>query len=243
MGRSTWKVGEVARRTGLTIRTLHHYDAIGLLVPSGATASGHRLYAESDLARLLQIRALRQLGLSLGEIRASLGDAETSPLDLVERQLDRIRGRIRQQERVRDRLEALADGLRRAESPSAELFFRAIEEMTMFEKYYTPEQLDQLKRRAEQVGEARIREVEAEWPALMAEVRAEMEKGTDPADPVMQALARRWKGLVEEFTGGDPGIARSLGNLYKNEEVVQGMDVAPMREMMTYVGKALATLS
>ena len=65
----TWKVGALARQTGLTVRTLHHYDEIGLLAPSLRTGAGHRLYTADDLGRLLQILSLRQLGLSLDEVR------------------------------------------------------------------------------------------------------------------------------------------------------------------------------
>ena len=66
------KVGELARRTGLTVRTLHHYDAIGLLRPSGRTdsahGSGHRLYTAADVARLQQILSLKHLGFGLEQI-------------------------------------------------------------------------------------------------------------------------------------------------------------------------------
>ena len=55
-----WKVGSLASATGLTVRTLHHYDHIGLVSPSGRTPSGHRLYEESDVRRLYQVLALRQ---------------------------------------------------------------------------------------------------------------------------------------------------------------------------------------
>ncbi len=109
----------------------------------------------------------------------------------------------------------------------------------MYEKYYTEEQLAELKARAEQVGPERMREVEAEWPALIAEVKAEMAQGTDPADPRVQALARRWMSLIKEFTGGDPGIAQSLNNMYQNEPGVRaqaGVDMA----LFEYIDKALA---
>jgi DNA-binding transcriptional MerR regulator len=56
------KVGELARRTGLTVRTLHHYDEIGLLNPSLHTEAGYRLYTAGDVARLQQVLSLRQLG-------------------------------------------------------------------------------------------------------------------------------------------------------------------------------------
>jgi DNA-binding transcriptional MerR regulator len=62
-----WKVGELARATGLTVRALHHYDELGLLVPSERTQAGHRLYGEDDVRRLYRVVALRHLGLPLSE--------------------------------------------------------------------------------------------------------------------------------------------------------------------------------
>ncbi len=59
------RIGELARRTGLSVRALHHYDAIGLLVPSARTDAGHRRYTAEDVARLQQIASLRALGLPL----------------------------------------------------------------------------------------------------------------------------------------------------------------------------------
>jgi hypothetical protein len=100
--------------------------------------------------------------------------------------------------------------------------------------------LEQLKARKELMGEERMRQVGQEWAGLHAAVRAALESGLDPADPKAQTLARKWFGLLKEFTGGDPGIARSLGAVYQNEDRIQGMDVAAMRPMMEYVGKAAA---
>jgi hypothetical protein len=108
------------------------------------------------------------------------------------------------------------------------------------EKHYTAEQLEQLERRRRELGEERIREVEAEWPRLIEQVEAEMEAGTDPANERMQQLARRWMELVEEFTGGDPGISQSLGNVWQEQESVGGMEAEHMRELMDYIGKANA---
>lgn len=63
-----WKVGELASEAGLTVRTLHHCDRIGLVPPAGRTSTGHRLYTQADVARLYQVLALRQLGLGLDQI-------------------------------------------------------------------------------------------------------------------------------------------------------------------------------
>ncbi len=236
-----WKVGELARRTGLSVRTLHWYDEIGLLTPSWHTAAGHRLYTTADVARLQQIKSLRQLGLALDEVRACLEAPDFSPLALIETQLSRLREQIEMQRRLCDRLESLAACLRAAETVSVEELLQTIEEMNMFEKYYTPEQLEQLKARKEQVGEERIRKAETEdWPNLMAAVRAEMDKGSDPASAPVQALVQRWMALVREFTGGDPGIEKSLRTMYQQEQTIHGTDMAAMRPMMEYINKAIA---
>src|SRR5580765_3510506 len=85
------KVGELAKRTGLTIRTLHHYDEIGLLRPSLHTESGHRLYTAADVARLQQVISLRQLGFALEEIGACLNQADFSPLEVIRLHVERLR--------------------------------------------------------------------------------------------------------------------------------------------------------
>jgi DNA-binding transcriptional MerR regulator len=234
----TWKVGELAKRTGMTVRTLHHYDEIGLLSPSHRTAAGHRLYVEADVARLQQVISLRSLGFPLEEIRDVLVQGRLSPLDVVRMHAERMREQLRTQHRLVERLEALAAGLSEAETVSAEQLITTIEEINMFEKYYTPDQLDYLAQRREQVGEARMQEVQGEWATLQAEVQAAMDAGTDPCDPQVQALAGRWKGLIAEFTGGNEGVRQSLNNLYQNEETIQGRNIAAMRPMMEYIGRA-----
>ena len=103
-----------------------------------------------------------------------------------------------------------------------------------------PEQLDTLRKRGEEIGEERIRHVEDEWRELIGLVRAEMEKGSDPASPSVQELAKRWMGLVREFTGGDPGIAKSVAKVYRSEpDLHKRLDCVPTPEMMEYMMKAI----
>jgi DNA-binding transcriptional MerR regulator len=239
------KVGELARRTGLTIRTLHHYDEIGLLKPSLHSEAGYRLYTAGDVARLQQVLSLRQLGFSLEEARDCLDRHGFSPLEVIRLHVARLREQIELQRRLCERLEAIAAQFRAAGEVSADEFLRTIEGMTMIENYYTPEQLEYLKTRREQVGEERIQQAPAEWAELIAQVRAEMEQGTDPTDPRVQTLAKRWMALVNEFTGGDPGIERSLGRLWKEQGdnlVAQyGTEYDP-RGLSEYIGQAIAAV-
>jgi len=235
----TWKVGALARQTGLTVRTLHHYDEIGLLSPSLRTGAGHRLYTAEDLGRLVQILSLRQLGLSLDEVRESLARPESTLQQVLGLHIAKLRERIDLQQRLCRRLETVVERLRTAETVSVDDFIQTLEAMTMFEKHFTPEQLQEIHARGEQIGPERIREVEAEWPRLIAQVRAEMEKGTDPASAAVQDLARRWKELLREFTGGNPGIQKGLNTMYAEEPEVRsrtGIDPA----LMEYIGKAFA---
>jgi MerR family transcriptional regulator, thiopeptide resistance regulator len=238
MARDGWKVGELAGATGLTVRTLHHYDAIGLLRPSRRTPSGHRLYGAPDVARLQQVTSLRQLGFPLEQIRDLLDRRGVSPPEVVGLHLARVREQIELQRTLCERLERIAKTLEAAETVSADELIRTIEATTMYEKYYTPEQREELNARAAEIGEERIRQSQVDWQTLMDEVRAEMERGTDPADPRVQALAARWKALIEEFTGGNQGIAQSLGRMWKEETSIQGIDTTKTRELGAYVQRA-----
>jgi MerR family transcriptional regulator, thiopeptide resistance regulator len=241
MSTETWTIGELARRTGVSIRALRHYDQIGLLSPAGRTDSGYRLYVAEDIARLHRIKALRQLGLTLTEIRHLLEQSAVSPREMVEDHLHRLREHMALEQRLCERLQALARRLSSAESISSEEFLDVIEVISMVEKnekYYTPEQLAWLRERAETVGEERIREVELEWPELIAQVRAEMERGTDPTEERVQRLAARWRGLIQAFSGGNPGIEASLQTMYANEPEVRARSgIDP--DLAAYIGKAM----
>jgi DNA-binding transcriptional MerR regulator/uncharacterized glyoxalase superfamily protein PhnB len=105
----TWRVGDLAMLTGLSVRTFHHYDRIGLLQPSARTAGGHRLYSPEDVARLASVVILRKAGLALAEIRASLDRADGFDLaGLIEQQTQALEAAL---------IDAIAFGRRLAREP------------------------------------------------------------------------------------------------------------------------------
>jgi hypothetical protein len=112
--------------------------------------------------------------------------------------------------------------------------------MTMSEQYYTPEQLEQLEARRLALGEDGMAKAQQDWADLIAELDAEREAGTDPADPRVQALAARWQALIEAFTGGDPGIAASLKRMYAEEGPSKASRGALDPALMEYAGRAMA---
>jgi MerR family transcriptional regulator, thiopeptide resistance regulator len=247
MPQATWKVGELAQRTGLTVRTLHHYDAIGLLSPSGRTesmhGSGHRLYTAADLARLHQILCLKQLGFGLEQIKEYMSRGDYDPRQVVRLHLEKIRRQATELAELGDRLQGLYAILDRADAVSPETFLWAIEAITMIEKYYTSEQLKQLEERRKAGGpemEKLIAEAPQKWAQFHADVKAAMDAGVPPEDPRAQELARRWWALVSSFTGGDEGIYRSLRNMYQSEPNVMGADTAAMKPGTDWILKAAA---
>ncbi|MFE7853977.1 MerR family transcriptional regulator [Streptomyces sp. NPDC057403] len=104
-GRDGYAVGEVAGFAGVTVRTLHHYDAIGLLVPSARSHAGHRRYSEADLDRLQQILFYRELGFPLEEVAALLDDPDTDPRAHLRRQHELLTARIEKLQKMAEAVE------------------------------------------------------------------------------------------------------------------------------------------
>jgi DNA-binding transcriptional MerR regulator len=233
------RIGEVAKATGLTARALHHYDDIGLLVPSERSAAGYRLYSDGDLRRLYRIIALRGMGFTLEEIGSALLRDGEDPRPAVRRHLERIDEQVRLAEQLRSRLTRILDMLDGAVEPSGDAFIQAIEVMTRMERYYTPEQLEQLSDRADALGEEGMRRAQEDWARLIVEVESERQAGTAPADRRLTPLVERWNALIEQFTGGDPGIRASLQKLYESEGPERASHGAVNAETMAYAKRAM----
>jgi DNA-binding transcriptional MerR regulator len=246
MRRDALKVGELARRTGLTVRTLHHYDQIGLLKPSLHSDAGYRLYSPADVARLQRVLSLRQLGFSLEQIGDCLDRPGFSPLEVIGLHLAGLREQIKMQQKLCKRLETLAGQLRSAGKVSADEFLHTISEITMLEtlqqKYFTPKQLKSFQAARDRLGPAQLEQKQEEWADLIAQLRTQVDRGTHPADPAVQALAKRWKDLIHFSTGGDPEVAQSIKRLWEEQGdtlAAQFGSKYDSRPVWGYVEKAL----
>ncbi|WP_216323483.1 MerR family transcriptional regulator [Deinococcus aestuarii] len=240
------KIGELSRQTGLSVRTLRHYDALGLLTPGERTGGAHRLYSPGDAERLWQIQALKSLGLSLEAVRQVLDDPGHAPAGLLRRHIEHVEARVREEQAYLARLRRLE----RAGQPTwAELMevIRMSEENRkkvdrMLEtvrsvgedgrENFDEGQMAYLRERAGTVGQTRMGEVQREWPELMTEVLNEMERGTPPTDPRVKALAERWHALVREFTGGRQDIGDGLNRGYERRMTPE------MQAMWAYISAA-----
>ena len=235
------KVGALAKCTGLSVRTLHYYDEIGLLQPSNVTSSGHRVYGPDELARLQRIKSLRQLGFSLDEIRACLDAPEFSAHRVIELHIRQLRSQIGEQERLVALLETLDASFSAGSIASPDQLIDAIESISSLDRTFTPEELADLKARGERLGRDHVKAVEQEWPRLIARMRGAMLSGADPASEEVIAIARRWRELVREFTGGNPEIARKVRAGFVDDPARMkraGLDP----QLFTYANRAIEAL-
>ncbi|WP_266169064.1 MerR family transcriptional regulator [Dyella subtropica] len=203
-------VGELARRSGLTVRTLHHYDAIGLLKPSVRSAAGYRLYDRANIERLHRIQALRQLGLSLADIGDALSGPELPLAELIDRQLAQIDRELARAERLRGKLIQLRTQLAAGQPPDLAEWLDTLELMTMYENYFSTEEIKQLPL----LHDVTLR---AEWSAMVSAIQAAMDRGASPDAPEAQILAVRWMRTLYRDTGGNPDFLVRLNQMHDNE--------------------------
>ncbi len=216
-------VGEVAGLAGVTVRTLHHYDELGLLSPSGRSEAGYRLYSHPDLGRLREILIWRALGFPLTEIGALLDDPGHDRLGALERQRELI-------ERELDRLGALATAVDAA--IAAHLNGTRLEEEAMFEGFDPSEYEDEARerwghteayqesrRRAQEYGEAEWDEIRAESETITRELVALMRAGRPADGPEARALAERHRSHISRwFYPCSAQMHRGLGEMYAADE-------------------------
>lgn len=229
------KVGELAKRCGLTVRTLHHYDHIGLVKPSARSESGYRLYDRRDIARLHQVQALQRLGLPLADIGAVLDNPATQLPEVIARQLQMLADQIVQATRLRDRLTTLQLQLRRGEDPDLSEWLTTLELMTMhdkhFTKYFTP---DELKRLPANLAD---QATHPEWAALIKRVNALMDSHTPTNAPAAREVARDWFTVVDRDINGDPTLLAKFTDMHAKEpEIQQRSGVTPA--MVQYIQQA-----
>jgi DNA-binding transcriptional MerR regulator len=224
------KVGELARRTGLTVRTLHHYDDIGLLQPSGRSDGGYRLYGAADIARLHAIQALRGLGLALDEIGRLLAEGGASLQTIVGRQLQALELQIRQASELRDRLELVSAKFQAGGEPGLDDWLSTLALMTTSAKHFSPEEMKRI------FGEWAA--VEEDLRRLAGEIPSVMRAGVLPLAPEVQPLARRWMSLMHDWMKGDFALMERWGDMYRSEPGMQGGSGLE-RDLVDYIEEAV----
>ncbi|OGB22223.1 MAG: hypothetical protein A3I66_17790 [Burkholderiales bacterium RIFCSPLOWO2_02_FULL_57_36] len=229
------KIGELAKRTGITVRTLHHYDDIGLLAPSARSDSGYRLYDRLDLAKLYRIQVLRRLDLPLSEIQDILaGDGARLP-DVVAQQIVGLGRQIAQATEFRNRLLMLQEQLANKDEPSLDAWLTTLEVMATYAKYFSEDELARLRKHSEQFPGNGV----LEHDDLVTAFRELIDRGVSPESPEASALANRWTDMLERHAGGNPGLIIKLFTMQSNEPSVQALTGVD-QPMLDYISHATA---
>ncbi|HCE08955.1 MAG TPA: MerR family transcriptional regulator [Oxalobacteraceae bacterium] len=225
------RVGELAKRTGLTVRTLHHYDAIGLLNPSARSQAGYRLYNNEDIARLHGIQGLRDLGLPLSDIGRQLAANGTTLPEIISRQLAALDREILRVTDVRSRLTMLQQRLTVGTQPETDDWLAALQLMTTHGKYFTSDEL--------KVISERWQEMTADWQPLIKELHDAMKEDIPADASVAQMLARRWMNLSMRWMQDDFALLTRWKEMCENEPAAYGNSGIDA-ESFQYIGNAVA---
>ncbi|MVW61790.1 MerR family transcriptional regulator [Massilia sp. NEAU-DD11] len=229
------KVGELAALANLTVRTLHHYDNIGLLRPSARSDAGYRLYDRDDVARLHRIQALRAFGLSLADIALTLDSPAGSPLAIVDRQLEALETRMAEARRLRDQLLRVRAELVRGSAPDLSTWLTTLENtmdmINVYERYFTKEELERLPM-------VRSDAAQAQWQAMVEQVRGLIESQVPPNSDAAKAFALRWLQTFDRDTGGDAALQAKLNAMVEREQDAVGMPA----QIFGYVKAAVGEL-
>jgi DNA-binding transcriptional MerR regulator len=214
-----YTVRQVAILAGVSVRTLHHYDQIGLLRPSSRTAAGYRLYGEGDLLRLQQILFFKELDFPLQDIQRILdrpGFDQVEALEghrrLLQKRMDRLAVLMTTIDNTIRRLEEDDQMLTDAElyegfsQDQIDRYKREVREQ------YNPKLVEESERRVRKLSKAQWQAVGDEGKAVTQRMAELMDR--DPTDPEVQATIARHHAWIENFDPCSAEVYRGLGQLY-----------------------------
>jgi DNA-binding transcriptional MerR regulator len=215
-------VGEVARLAGVSVRTLHHYDEMGLLRPSGRSAAGYRVYGDDDLVRLQHILGYRELGFALDAIAGILDDSELDPVEYLRRQhgllTDRVGRLQRQLAAIEKTLEARQMGIQLNPEEMFEVFgdFDPTEhDAEVQERWADTDAFRESRRRTPSYTKDDWVRMKADQDEVEVRLLRAMQSGLAPASPeAMDAAEAHRANITRWFYDCDYAIHRGLADMY-----------------------------
>lgn len=232
------RIGELARRSGVSAKALRLYEARGLLRPDGHTPSGYRWYGTTAARQLQRIVLLRGAGFTLAEIGRLLATGVDLNVEVLDRRIAAAQAQLDAQTQALATLRRLRAHLH--QTPSLDELLEHIHMSRPFEVPLTAAERAAFAERAADMGQAALDEAARAWPALIAEVRAAMDAGTPANDSAVRALAQRWQVLVQAASGGDRAVEQKIAQAWTAQPAqmaAMGLDPA----MFRYIGAAMQT--
>lgn len=210
---------------------MRYYDRLGLLRPTGRSASGQRLYSDGDFARLQQIVTLKLIGLTLDEIQHLLTDEPGGIADLLERQKRALRSQAEEYLRLSEVIERAQAALGQSQRSDLHQFIEIIKAVTMHNQtewlaqFLSDSQQQKLAEAEANAPFAQQRAHAQAWQALFAEIQQHIE--LDVHDPVAQALVDRWDALLAPLSQGDAETEAGIRRAYAAYDTLPSLASAP----------------
>jgi DNA-binding transcriptional MerR regulator len=215
----------LARLAGVTVRTLHHYDAIGLLSPKRRSGKGYRLYGADDLLRLQQIMIRRELGMSLEQIQLALDDPDFDLRTALLEQRTAIEARRQRSEDMLRNIDAALAALEQPQETTMNMrelfdgFDPADYEQEAEQRWGSSEAWAESKRRTKQYGPEDWKQMKAEADAINRELAQLLQSGAPPDGEAARALAERHRLHIDRwFYPCGPSMHVGLGHMYVADE-------------------------
>ncbi|SEN51956.1 DNA-binding transcriptional regulator, MerR family [Amphibacillus marinus] len=204
------KIGELAKMSGLTIRTLHYYDEVGLLKPTQMTTSGHRQYNMECVTTLYRIAAMKDLGFNLDEIKNLMMTENIDISELIEIQLLKVQAEIAKSQQLYGKLLKLKQRLKLTEKFSINEFKALVPFINYSaDKYFTREQFDKL--RGNIGGDSpKLEKVLANWLFFITKLNYCYNNKLPNTDSIALECIDYWRNIENEIIGQDENLKESI---------------------------------
>ncbi|KXH80859.1 MerR family transcriptional regulator [Sporosarcina sp. HYO08] len=211
------KVKEVAELVGISVRTLHHYDEIGLLTPDDTTEAGYRLYSDENIATLQQILFFRELGFPLKKIKKLLDDPSFNRQQAFEMQRDMLLEK-------RKRLDAMIETIEQTiQHEKGEINMTNEEKFKGFDFSHNPYEQEARDRWGDKAVDESKKKVAGFGPELGEEMNRiyfnlASVRHLDPASDEAQAAIGEWYTMLNKIGNYPPEVFAGLGKMYVDDE-------------------------
>jgi len=243
-----YSIGQLSKKTGVTIRTLDYYDEIGLITPSSSTEGGHRLYKDTDAMRLQQVLSLKYMGFSLQQIRKVLEESTSTWEQSLEQQLKMIQRKQKHLEKLNHTVQAVLYSVQFEEDVKWPVIFEMIQLFNketeipgnLFDQYlndyFKPDDREAIENLDDQMNESNFQE----WKEIIHAVREHLTE--DPSSDVAQQLAKQWLDKVDVMFSGNVRLKDKMWKTIKDNSddiIFYPMD----QEVVDFIDKATTIMN
>lgn len=242
-----YSIGQLSKKTGVTIRTLDYYDKIGLVLPSSSTEGGHRLYEDEDVLRLEQILSLKYIGFSLQQISKILEESTSTWEQSLEQQLKMIQQKQEHLKKLEKTLQAVLYSIQFEEDVKWPVIFEMIQLFhkdtkrpgNVFDNFlhenFKPDERETIKHLDTPMNKADLHE----WKEIIHTVREHLTE--NPESETAQQLAKQWMDKVDTMFFEDSALKKKMWKTIKDHS--EDIIFYPMdQEVVDFIDRATAIM-